>query len=531
MKQPIAVLLSAILFFSVMPTSAAASATPDEVTTADTDTIYGDADGDGMISIEDATLLQHALATGSPEAFPPRWDADGDGKLTIEDVTVVQRYCAGFPGCGRTGQRVDNTEAPSPLLSLSFAETDVKLGVGEIFPTALIADGDADKAVYSTADTRVASVNAEGVITAREAGKTVVSCECGGLRADCAVWVCPAATSLSLNQTELKLGVGEQYDLDSFVNSGAAAYFRAYSSDNPSVAYVAEDGGMVTALSEGVAHVFCTLQNGVRAVCNVTVIPYAPSLSLNASAVTLDVGQTFDFDSYAPSGTAAYYRAYYSENPDVASIALSGGIVTAVSEGTARIYCQLQSGFCVYADVTVEKGIRNRVLGFLQEQIGNNNRPYVAYYNSHAGGKKVSAGFAWCAEFAWCSLDQCAALLGKRNPVSPCCHVSEIANQARKKGALKNAFSSGYVPQKGDLFTTSTVKNPGTSGRLHIGFVESVETDSKGKVTKVHTIEGNFNWENTVPTATKVSRSVWTIGQRRYGGLLCEYIDIEKLFS
>ncbi|MBQ3988787.1 MAG: CHAP domain-containing protein, partial [Ruminococcus sp.] len=181
--------------------------------------------------------------------------------------------------------------------------------------------------------------------------------------------------------------------------------------------------------------------------------------------------------------------------------------------------------------VTVEKGIRNRVLRFLQEQVGNNNRPYVAYYNSHAGGKKVSTGFAWCAEFAWCSLDQCASLLGMRNPVNPCCHVSEIANQARKKGALKNAFSSGYVPKKGDLFTTSTVKNPGTSGRLHIGFVESVETDSKGQVTRVHTIEGNFNWENASPASTKVSRSVWTIGQRRYGGLLCEYIDIEKLFS
>ncbi|MDO4892857.1 MAG: CHAP domain-containing protein [Eubacteriales bacterium] len=122
-------------------------------------------------------------------------------------------------------------------------------------------------------------------------------------------------------------------------------------------------------------------------------------------------------------------------------------------------------------------------------------------------------------------------MLGKRNSVNPCCHVSEIANQARKKGALKNAFTSGYVPKKGDLFTTSTVKSPGTGGRLHIGFVESVETDGKGKVTKVHTIEGNYNWENAYPTSTKVSRSVWTIGKRRYGALLCEYIDIEKLFS
>ena len=383
MKYIISVLLAAALLLSAIP-AAAVTATPDETAAANPDTLYGDTDGDGNISIQDATLVQYALANSSPEAFAPHWDADGDGKLTINDVTAIQRFCAGYSDSGRAGQ----PDTPLPLQSLSFEEADIKLGVGEVFPTVLIKDGDADKADYSSDNPSVASVDKDGVITARGAGKTSVSCDCGGLRADCGVLVCPATTALSLNQTELKLGIGEQYDLDSFVNSGAAAYFRTYSSDNTNVANVAEDGGMVTAMSEGTAHITCTLQNGVKAVCTVTVKPFAPSLSLNASAVTLDVGQSFDFDSYAPSGTAAYYRAYFSENPDIASIAESGGIVTGISAGSARIGCQLQSGFCVYADVTVENGIRNRVLGFLQEQVGNNNRPYVTYYNSHAGKKR-----------------------------------------------------------------------------------------------------------------------------------------------
>ena len=420
MKHVISVLLSAALLLSAIP-AAAVTATPDEAAAANPDTLNGDADGDGNISIQDATLLQYALAN-IPEAFPPHWDADGDGKLTIGDVTAIQRFCAGYSGCGRTGQPV----TPLPLQSLSFEEADVKLGVGEVFPTVLIKDS--------------------GVITARGAGETVVSCDCGGLRADCGVLVCPAATSLSLNQTGLKLGVGEQYDLDSYVNSGAAAYFRAYSSDNPTVADVAEDGGMVTALGEGTARITCTLQNGVKAVCNVTVKPFAPSLSLNASSVTLDVGQSFDFDSYAPSGTAAYYRAYFSENPNIASIAESGGIVTGSSAGHTRIGCQLQSGFCVYADVTVENGIRNRVLGFLQEQVGNNNRPYVTYYNSHAGGKKVSTGFAWCAVFAWCGIDQCAARQAQsRQPMLPRQRNSE---SGAKKGRAQKRIYLGLRSKK-----------------------------------------------------------------------------------
>ena len=101
-----------------------------------------DPDGSGRLD----HLLQYALAN-IPEAFPPHWDADGDGKLTIGDVTAIQRFCAGYSGCGRTGQPV----TPLPLQSLSFEEADVKLGVGEVFPTVLIKDGNADKADYSRA--------------------------------------------------------------------------------------------------------------------------------------------------------------------------------------------------------------------------------------------------------------------------------------------------------------------------------------------------------------------------------------------
>ena len=414
--------------------------------------------------------------------------------------------------------------------TLAFAEDAVKIGVGERYPVELIADGSTDSAVFSTGDSRVAVVAADGNLIGKGAGETVISCACGGLTAKLAVQVCPAAKSLSLNATAITLGVGEQFDLDSYVNSGAAAYFRDYVSDNPSVATVAKAGGMVTAVGAGTANIACVLQNGVRAVCAVTVKPYAPSLSLNATSVTVSVGQSFDFDSYAPSGTAAYYRDYDSENPAVASIAKGGGLMQGVSEGKTRIYCQLQSGVRVYADVTVTND-RARILAFLRDQLGNSNRPYVAYYNSRPSGKKVSSGFAWCAEFAWCCIDQSATMLGKRNMVKQCCHVSEIAIQARSRGALYNAFSSSYVPKPGDLFTTATTKHPGTDGRSHIGFVESVETDSKGKVTKVHTIEGNFNWEVAAPTSTKVTRSVWTIGKTRYGAWLCEYINIEKLFS
>ena len=171
------------------------------------------------------------------------------------------------------------------------------------------------------------------------------------------------------------------------------------------------------------------------------------------------------------------------------------------------------------------------MLKHLQAPVGNSNASYVKYTNSKTN-IKVSTSFAWCAEFAWCMLDQFATKVNMKNPVKPCVHVSEIAMQAKAKGALKSAYSSGYVPKPGDLFTTSTQKYPGSDGRLHIGFIESVETNAKGQVTKIHTIEGNYNWEKQSSSSTRVSRSTWIPGKTyTYSAILCEYIDLEKLYS
>lgn len=60
--------------------------------------VIGDANGDGVISIVDATLIQKYLA--NLENFDDEQlsvaDANGDGKITIVDATQVQKYIAGI---------------------------------------------------------------------------------------------------------------------------------------------------------------------------------------------------------------------------------------------------------------------------------------------------------------------------------------------------------------------------------------------------------------------------------------------------
>ena len=57
--------------------------------------ILGDGDGDGEVTILDATAIQRFLANLPNKAFHARpADADGDGEISILDATAIQRYLA-----------------------------------------------------------------------------------------------------------------------------------------------------------------------------------------------------------------------------------------------------------------------------------------------------------------------------------------------------------------------------------------------------------------------------------------------------
>ena len=64
-------------------------------TTAKTDLIYGDADGDGELSILDATCIQRVLADYSEPGFRKEAAMVSDGReLSVIDATLIQRRLA-----------------------------------------------------------------------------------------------------------------------------------------------------------------------------------------------------------------------------------------------------------------------------------------------------------------------------------------------------------------------------------------------------------------------------------------------------
>ncbi|MBQ9247031.1 MAG: dockerin type I repeat-containing protein, partial [Ruminococcus sp.] len=124
MKKMTSILLAVVLIvgaFTAVPLSAGAAAETVEQ-------ILGDVDGDGEVTIADATLISryNAQMIQFTDQQLLKADVDGDGEITVIDVTWVQRYLNEMKapeGIGKLLSEVYTTKA-IPVLRESLDSTE-----------------------------------------------------------------------------------------------------------------------------------------------------------------------------------------------------------------------------------------------------------------------------------------------------------------------------------------------------------------------------------------------------------------------
>ena len=116
--------LSAVLLASALPFAAAAA----EDGSAASALIRGDSNGDGRVTINDATLIQRHLVhlETIPDERLAAADVNGDGFVTVSDATWIQKYLAGYANTCGVGQAIsgatDPTEATDPTQATAPTE-------------------------------------------------------------------------------------------------------------------------------------------------------------------------------------------------------------------------------------------------------------------------------------------------------------------------------------------------------------------------------------------------------------------------
>ena len=102
--------LSAVLLASALPFAAAAA----ENGSASSALIRGDSNGDGRVTINDATLIQRHLVhlETIPDERLAAADVNGDGFVTVSDATWIQKYLADYANTCGVGQAISGATEP-----------------------------------------------------------------------------------------------------------------------------------------------------------------------------------------------------------------------------------------------------------------------------------------------------------------------------------------------------------------------------------------------------------------------------------
>jgi len=152
----------------------------------------------------------------------------------------------------------------------------------------------------------------------------------------------------------LRLGVGEQLTLDGAALLGAPGAAVSYSSDDPNVAAVEGQTGLVTALNVGTALLTVAADSGAAALVAVTVLPAPGVLSFPVNELKLAKDSHATLKASVPEGTASWWIGYASSDPKVAAVDEAGN-VTAGKTGAAVITATAYNGASASCAVTVYK--------------------------------------------------------------------------------------------------------------------------------------------------------------------------------
>ncbi|MDE6548875.1 MAG: leucine-rich repeat protein, partial [Muribaculaceae bacterium] len=303
------------------------------------------------LKVGEAVTLEATVIPENATEKTVTWKSDNEKVATVDSNGKVTAIALGeatiTATCGPVSATCKVTVVPTPVESVTLSNTSLSLTEGETSTlTATVAPADAtDKTVtWTSSDASVATVSANGVVTALKAGTaTITATTANGKSASCSVTVAsniiPVA-NISISNTELNLTEGEAATLTATVTpSDATDKTVTWTSSDASVATVSANGA-VTALKAGTAIITASSSNGKTASCTVRVaarIIDATGLTLSQSTAELKAGETVTLEATViPENTTDNTVTWTSDNVSVATVD-SNGKVTAISIGEATI--------------------------------------------------------------------------------------------------------------------------------------------------------------------------------------------------
>lgn len=218
---------------------------------------------------------------------------------------------------------------------------------------SILPNNTTDAIIWKSSNYDLVDVDNVGMITAKRAGSvSIVATTTSGKKASITIIVKEGPKSLTFQNPNKVLAVGQAYTQKAVVDTGRTDVSITYSSDNSSVAAVSSTGA-ITAKKAGTTTIRARIFNGLECSYVITVREAPSTVAFSKPAVSLKVKQTYTLQVKIPEGTYTYKYTYTSSNPKVATVNASGKIV-AVKKGTAVITVTTHNGKKAACTVTVK---------------------------------------------------------------------------------------------------------------------------------------------------------------------------------
>lgn len=271
---------------------------------------------------------------------------DAAGKVTAKGVgtavIILRTADGGYSAyCTITVKQVATT------VKLDVNTLALKTGQYYYFKTTLTPNGSTDNdLVWESSDTKVAVVDEDGKVTAKNAGTAVIMArtQAGGV-AYCKVTVTQSVDGLVLNYSEKTIFKGESFDLEASISPSSATELKVtWKSSNVKVATIS-DKGVVKGIVGGVVVITCTtVDGGYSATCVVTVKEKITSIKLNYETYNLGVDKSVRLTATISNETATNQKIKWSSSNENVAIVSQTGKVTGIARGYASITAMALDG-------------------------------------------------------------------------------------------------------------------------------------------------------------------------------------------
>jgi len=247
-------------------------------------------------------------------------------------------------------------------VSLNKTSLDLTVNASATLTATVKPSNATNKGVtWSSSDSSVATVDSNGKVTAKKAGKVTitVTTKDGQYKADCIVEVTKIdVTGVSLNKTSLDLNIGGTYKLAATIKpSNATNKGVTWSSSDTSIATV-DSNGKVTAKKAGTVTITVTTKDGkFTEKCTVKVTEVkVTGVSLNKTSLDLTVGGTYKLAATVKPSNATNKGVTWSSSDTSIATVDSNGKVTAKKAGTVTITVKTNDGgYTAKCTVTVKE--------------------------------------------------------------------------------------------------------------------------------------------------------------------------------